>query len=1509
MAKKFFTDNSLATLISEMKAYVSSIFTSHKEAVDNSLANKDNWDKAYTHSTSNHARTDATKVEGSTTNGKIKINGSDTTVYSHPNSGVTAGTYKSVTVNAQGHITSGSNPTTLSGHGIVNAYTKEEVDDLVDAKANSTHAHTIAQVTGLQDSLEGLQSSLDGKAAKSHGTHVTYSTTNPVVDGVASAGSASTVARSDHKHPTDTTRAAQSDLTTHINNTTPHVSSSERTKWNNHVSSTHAPTDAEKNQNAFSNISVGTAVIAADTATDTLTFAAGTGISISADTTNDKVTITNSGVRSIGTGGENGTISVNTNGSSANVIVKGLGTAAFTNSSDYDAAGLAESQSANALTTAKKYTDDQIAALINGAPGTLDTLDELAAALKDNPNTVAVLEQAISNKVDKDGSKVLSTYDFTKLYKDKLDGIAASAEVNQNAFSNVVVGSTTIAADSKTDTLTLVAGSNVTLTPDASGDKITIAAKDTTYSLSSFGITATSTELNYCDGVTSSIQAQLNGKAATSHGTHVPTPETANNAKFLRNDNTWQLITPAAIGAAASSHGTHVTYGGNGSATTVSRSDHTHSYLPLSGGTLTGKLTISYATNEVMTSASNNPQIVFAESGSQPVHLIYSDYDAYRSPAGLKVIGGSSATPAWFEVEGALITGGNITSSGTVSAVTLKASSTSAAKHLEFSRGSINYITTPASGSVAFVMNGKDVGTANAPLVVADGSVYPGMTANLGTSSNKWSNVYATTFNGALSGNATSASAVYSAANNPTSEARFYPFMNTSASNANKVAYFNTSISCAIKHGSTSATGYNYLILGNGAASGSDGNYYGVVRYYSTNTGYCDLRYTASTSNVINYLPASNGTLLNTANYSGYALPLSGGTLTGNINYTMHSSTQTPFKVYGGDANGQGISVGAGGATIVGAGESAKWLESHVSATTEELHLSSDGKIVFWSNCQNGSTADAKTVYLDANRYFYPAADNSGSVGTSGNKWASMYATTFYGALSGNASTATKATQDASGNVITSTYATKTEMNKKADAQARYQIAENTGTATYYKLFTINATSTYINANYEVQFTSRTAGVGKLIVYVNSAADKYMTGAIYCGGTTVAQNNFKGFLYKDTTNATSRFEVWMNLGSWDDVRFYEKVVQPRGVTIIWNLTQGSAYPTNATTTVTPTLSTWLGNAATASNASQVSITATNPSSGTTYAIPFINGFTSGSGYAVRVNNGLQYYTKEGTTSAAGTAELGLGNSTATGTAGNKVGKIYLYGTSTGYTYIAPTNNTTNNITINLPSSGGTLALTNHTHSYLPLSGGTLTGDLTAPRIKLSSTSAVRHIQFSRAGLNYVTTPDSASIVFIIGESKSIERASASFAINNASVAPGSTNAINCGTSDYRWASVYSNIGNFSGQVTSTYVGPGAFQVTTSSGTTGFQATRSDITAAGQTTAGVNCRIGISSAGNAGIWVTSAGGLQPIIYRNPTDTSDTTRFQGRIVMANAYGTGNPPSSGTLVNGMIYFKIIS
>lgn len=60
--------------------------------------------------------------------------------------------------------------------------------------------------------------------------------------------------------------------------------------------------------------------------------------------------------------------------------------------------------------------------------------------------------------------------------KRKLDGVADGAEVNQNAFSNIKVGTVTVIANGKTAMVTLEAGSNVTISADNASKKIVIAA-------------------------------------------------------------------------------------------------------------------------------------------------------------------------------------------------------------------------------------------------------------------------------------------------------------------------------------------------------------------------------------------------------------------------------------------------------------------------------------------------------------------------------------------------------------------------------------------------------------------------------------------------------------------------------------------------------------------------------------------------------------------------------------------------------------------------------------------------------------------------------------------------------------------------------------------------------------------------------------------------------------------------------------------------------------------------
>ena len=69
---------------------------------------------------------------------------------------------------------------------------------------------------------------------------------------------------------------------------------------------------------------------------------------------------------------------------------------------------------------------------------------------------------------------------FTTTLKTKLDGIAAGAEVNQNSFSTIAVsGQTSVNADSNTDTLNLAAGTGITLTTDAGSDTVTITSTAT----------------------------------------------------------------------------------------------------------------------------------------------------------------------------------------------------------------------------------------------------------------------------------------------------------------------------------------------------------------------------------------------------------------------------------------------------------------------------------------------------------------------------------------------------------------------------------------------------------------------------------------------------------------------------------------------------------------------------------------------------------------------------------------------------------------------------------------------------------------------------------------------------------------------------------------------------------------------------------------------------------------------------------------------------------------------
>ena len=75
----------------------------------------------------------------------------------------------------------------------------------------------------------------------------------------------------------------------------------------------------------------------------------------------------------------------------------------------------------------EEYIDTKVAELVDTAPETLNTLNELAAALGDDPNFATTLAAQIGNKIDKVDGMGLSSNDYTIEDKNKLAGIEAEA--------------------------------------------------------------------------------------------------------------------------------------------------------------------------------------------------------------------------------------------------------------------------------------------------------------------------------------------------------------------------------------------------------------------------------------------------------------------------------------------------------------------------------------------------------------------------------------------------------------------------------------------------------------------------------------------------------------------------------------------------------------------------------------------------------------------------------------------------------------------------------------------------------------------------------------------------------------------------------------------------------------------------------------------------------------------------------------------------------------------------
>ena len=261
--------------------------------------------------------------------------------------------------------------------------------------------------------------------------------------------------------------------------------------------------------------------------------------------------------------------------------------------------------------------NNAISNLISGAPEALDTLNELAAALGDDPNFATTISAEIGTKVDKVDGKGLSENDFTDELLAKLNSIASGATkvtvdsaLNTNSTNPVQNKVVTNALNGKANashtheiadvdglqtaldnkqpvgnyatsaelTSGLAGKANTSHTHPGSqvtgltANRVLVASTGGTVSVSPI----TPTELGYLDGVTGNVQTQLNNKAASNHNhnaSYVSALGTSGNTvTWTKNGQTSAITVPFATSATNASHASNADQATNATnATTASK--------------------------------------------------------------------------------------------------------------------------------------------------------------------------------------------------------------------------------------------------------------------------------------------------------------------------------------------------------------------------------------------------------------------------------------------------------------------------------------------------------------------------------------------------------------------------------------------------------------------------------------------------------------------------------------------------------------------------------------------------------------------------------------------------------------------------------------------------------------------------------------------------------------------------------------------------------------------------
>ncbi len=352
--------------------------------------------------------------------------------------------------------------------------------------------------------------------------------------------------------------------------------------------------------------------------------------------------------------------------------------------------------SANTDAATKSYVDTQISNLVDAAPGALDTLNELAAAINDDASFSTTVTNSIATKVAKSGDSMTGALSMGNNKITDLASPTASTDAVPKSYIDTVFGSTSSAATSATSAANSASSAATSASSAAtSATSAQTSATSAATSASSAATSATSAANSFTSitGLTGSGLVRDMGSitvADTTTSTYINISTIASNAQTSANSAATSASSAATSASSAATSATAASTSASSASTSAS------SALTSATSASTSASSASTSASSALTSA-NSASTSATSAASSATAAASSETSASSSATAAA----SSATAASTSATSAATSASSAETSATSAATSASSASTSASSALTSANSAATSATSAANSALA----------------------------------------------------------------------------------------------------------------------------------------------------------------------------------------------------------------------------------------------------------------------------------------------------------------------------------------------------------------------------------------------------------------------------------------------------------------------------------------------------------------------------------------------------------------------------------------------------------------------------------------------------------------------------------------------------------------------------------------------------------------------------------------------------------------------------------------